>query len=560
MAEFYRMPKVGTGKSAVTITRWNVEEGQSVLPGDMLFEAEAGKMGASAKAEASTLVRRILVREGEKAACGAPVAICAQAEEDISPLEAAYLAEKEAEQAASPTVRIGIIGAGPGGYVAAIRAAQLGAAVTIIEKKKLGGTCLNEGCIPTKAMLHSALLYHEAKTGRKCGIACDPTVDFPQVVAYKQSVSDRLIQGIDALLRAGSIRVVQGQASFADAHTVRVESSGGVQTLEFDKIIIATGSYGVKAPIPGAELPCCIDSRQALSLESLPRSMTIVGGGVIGMEMAAVYANLGTAVTVVEMFPTLLGSADQELVAMAQAEMEQLGVRFFKGARVHEIRQDNAGAVTAVDTVEGIQEISSELVLLCTGRRANIASLALENAGVHCEGGKIKTDAYLRTNVQDIYAVGDCTSSIMLAHVASAQAEAAAENAMGGRKLFSEKTAPNCVYMCPELASVGLTEDEAKTQGVACTVGRFQLSANGKAIIENNGRGMVKIVAEATFQRVIGMQILGPHAAELIMEGALAIKMGAKVQDLIDTIHGHPSVAEAIHEAALAVQGRAIHA
>lgn len=561
MAEFFNMPKLGLLMSAGTVTKWIAAEGEAVAESETLFEIEAGKMSGSAQADHPMVLLKILKQAGEKAACGTPVAICGEAGEDISELEAAYqdMLVKEAE-AAGARVKLGIIGGGPGGYVAAIRGAQLGAEVTLIEQARLGGTCLNEGCIPTKALLHCASLFYQAKHGENEGVLCSPVMDIKKAVQYKDAVSQRLVEGVSALMRANDITVVTGKASFVDAHTLHIDGPEGVKELTFDKIIIATGSASVAAPIPGFELPCCINSKQALSLETLPESMTIVGGGVIGLEMATVYADMGTRVTVVEMFPSLLGTADQELVSMAKSGLEQRGIVFCLGAKVLKVEQPEKNAVVTIETAEGIQEIESELVLVCTGRRANTRGLALENAGVRCDGARILTDASMRTNVQDIYAIGDCTSTIMLAHVASAQAETAAENAMGKNRTFSAKTAPSCVYMDPELASVGMTEVQAKEQGVACIVGRFNLSANGKSIMENGGYGMVKIVAEATFQRVLGVQILGPHAAELIMEGALAIKMGAKAQDLIDTIHAHPSVGESIHEAALAIQGRTIHA
>lgn len=560
MAEFLNMPKLALLMSAGTLTKWNVAEGEIFERGAALFEIEAGKMSGTAQADRSATLLKILLREGEKAPCGSPVAICGKTGEDTTDLETAYqgLLQKAADSAKAK-VKIAVVGGGPGGYVAAIRAAQLGAEVTLIEQAALGGTCLNEGCIPTKALLHCANRYAQAACGENVGVLSETVLDVQKMIRYKDSVSDRLVKGVEALMASNEITVINGRAVFSDPHTLKIFTESGTRELRFDKIIIATGSVSAEPPIPGAHLPCCVNSRQALSMNRLPKSITIVGGGVIGLEMATMYANLGTAVTVVEMLPQLLGTADQELVTLARSSLEAKGVSFFMEAKVLKIEQADKGPVTTIERQDGIQKVESECVLICTGRKANIEKLGLEIAGVRCENGRIVTDAFMRTTAKDIFAVGDCTSKIMLAHVASAQAEVAAENAMGKQKTFSEKTVPNCVYMEPELASVGITEALAKKQGVACITGRFPLSANGKAIIENGGHGMVKIVAEATFQRIIGVQILGPHAAELIAEGALAIKMGAKAQDLIDTIHAHPSVSEAIHEAALAIQNRAIH-
>ena len=561
MATFFHMPKLSVGKAEAVLTKWLVPEGTAIKKGTPVFALEAGKLSGSVEADTDAVLLKQLYPEGSKIKCGSPAAIIGAAGENIATLENEFAQQQEAAaQEAGKRLRIGIVGGGPGGYVAAIRAAQLGAAVTLIEKTHLGGTCLNEGCIPTKALLHCAKRYAEAAAGAELGVLCEPKLDFRAVMEYKRGISERLIRGIQRLLQANEVELIAGTASFVDAHTLKIAADQEAQTRTFDRIILATGSNTVHVPVPGFDLLCCIDSTRALSLDTLPQSMVIVGGGVIGMEMAAAYADFGTKVTVVEMFPHLLNGADQELVVRARQRMEKLGVVFHTGSKVIRVDGTIGSARTTIETPEGMQVLESELVLVCTGRKPNTESLMLENAGVACERGRILTDGSLRTNVEDIYAIGDCTSPIMLAHVASAQGEIAAENAMGAKKIFTAKTAPNCVYMEPELASVGMTEEQAHQIGIACTVGRFDLSANGKALIENGGYGMVKIITEPVFNRIIGMQILGPHASDMIAEAALALRVGAKAQDLIDTIHPHPSVSEAVHEAALAVQGRAIHA
>lgn len=561
MAKFIYMPKLGSGKAEAVLTKWLISEGTELFQGMPIFEMEIGKMSGSAEAKEAGTLLKILHPDGSRIRCGSPVAICGAENDDISALEQefAQLQEKETDKA-KKRLRIGIIGGGPGGYVAAIRAAQLGAEVTLIEKEHLGGTCLNKGCIPTKALLHCASQYRSECDSEQFGFTCVPQLDFKRVTEYKRSISERLVRGVETLMRSNRIEVIHGAAEFTDAHTLHIITETEAVTHTFDRIIIASGSCTANIPIPGFELPCCLNSTQALELETLPESMVIVGGGVIGMEMAAAYAGLGTKITVVEAFPQILTGSDHELVALAKKNMEKKGVVFHTDAKVIRVEGSPGAAKTVIETSGNTQTLESQLVLVCIGRKPNTESLKLENAGITTDRGRIVTNDYLSTNVKDVYAIGDCTSPIMLAHVASAQAEIAAENAVGAHKLFTAKAVPSCIYMDPELASVGLTEEQARQMGIACVVGAFDLSANGKALIENGGVGMVKIVAEPVFQRVIGVQILGPHAADMITEAALAIQTGAKVSNLIDTIHPHPSVSEAVHEAALAAQGRAIHA
>ncbi len=438
--------------------------------------------------------------------------------------------------------------------MAAIRAAQLGADVTLVEQEHIGGTCLNVGCIPTKALLHTAELFDAAGHSQAYGVTAQPTLDFGTVQAHKQGVVDQLVHGVEGLLKANKVRVIRQPARFTDARTVLA----GDTRVEFDSVIIATGSVPSAPPIPGIEGPHCVDSTGALAFESLPQSLAIVGGGVIGVELATVYQRLGAQVSVIEMMNEILPPVDQELARMLHRTLVAQGITVMTGATVLGI--ENYGETATVRVTRGDEslDLQAEKVLVAVGRRANTAGLGLENTGVALDRGRIVVDASQRTNVPGIFAIGDCTGGTMLAHVASAQGEVAAEVAMGRESTYDQATVPSCVYTSPEIGGVGLTEEQARAQQLDYVVGRFPLSANGKSLIEGQD-GLVKILAGATYGEVLGLHILGPRATDLIAEGALAIDTEATLDEIAETIHAHPTVAEAIREAALAAQSRAIH-
>ncbi len=461
---------------------------------------------------------------------------------------------------ATQKTTVAVIGGGPGGYVAAIRAAQLGASVTLIEKESLGGTCLNVGCIPTKALLHTAELYTEAKNGASCGVMAEVTLDFAKSQAHKAGIVKQLVGGVGGLLAANKVKVISGTASFAAPKTLSVATSAGVQSHSFDKIIIAAGSVPVMPPIPGIESKQCIDSTGALALAEVPKSMVIIGGGVIGVEIATLYNALGAKVTIVEMMDEILPMMDGELTKIVRADLLKKGVAIHNKAKVVSIKDAGAEAVVSVVMPDGkTQNISGEKVLVSVGRKTNTDALAMDTVGIAHDRGRISVNSKLETNLAGVYAVGDCLGQIMLAHIASAQGEIAAENALGHAAEFSAVTNPSCVYTNPEFAGVGITEEQAKAQGLAYNVGKFPLMANGKALIMGGGAGMVKIIAGKQYNEILGVHIVGPRATDLIAEAALAIGMEGTVDELIATIHAHPTVAEAVREAALAVEKRAIH-
>lgn len=452
-----------------------------------------------------------------------------------------------------------IIGGGPGGYVAAIRAAQLGADVHLVEAEKLGGTCLNVGCIPTKALMHTAEIYQAVKKGSAYGInVSGAEIDWHAAMNNKQRVVNRLVKGVESLLKANNVTLHRGRASLVDAKTVAVAGDNRIE-LTAEAIILAVGSEPVTLRLPGAGLPGVIDSTGALKLANVPKSLVIVGGGVIGVEFAALYHALGTEVTVVEMLPEILPSVEQEIAAKLRQQLEKTGVEFMTGASLERIEQAGEGLTAFVKQNDTVRELTGEYVLIGVGRAPRTADLGLERLGVTMNRGRISVNDRFETSVPGVYAIGDCNGQSLLAHAASAQGAAAAENALGYEATYFGHIIPACIYTNPEIGSVGLTESEAARQGLAVKVGVFPLSANGKALIENGGIGMVKVIANEQGSKILGVHILGPRATELIAEAALAIRLEATLDQLISTIHAHPTVSEAMAEAAMAADGLAIH-
>ena len=458
-----------------------------------------------------------------------------------------------------------VIGGGPDGYVAAIRAAQLGAQVTVIEKEHLGGTCLNVGCIPTKCLLHSAELVSQIKEqGADIGVEVEGVkVNFPKVIAHKNEISKKLTGGIAGLFKMNKVKKIDGEATFIAPKKLQVTKPDGTkETMTADAVIIATGSVNTVPPIPGIkENPNCIDSTGALNLEALPKTMVVIGGGVIGLELASAYAAFGTKITVVEAMDHMLPMLDGDLTKIGVDHMKKMGMEFHLECPVQSVESSPVGAKVVCKNKAG-ETISfeAEKVLVAIGRKANTASLNLDAGGLKHDRGRIIVNDKMETSVPGVYAVGDCVfGKAQLAHTASAMGEVAAENICGMESVYDEKTNPTCVYMEPEAASVGLTEEQCKAQGIDYKVGKFPMSANGKALILNGGEGLVKIIAGAMYGEVLGMHIIGPRATDLIAEGALAIRVEATLDELISTIHSHPTVTETMREAALHAEKRAIH-
>lgn len=455
-----------------------------------------------------------------------------------------------------------VIGGGPGGYVAAIRAAQLGARVTLIERGALGGTCLNAGCIPTKALLHCADLVRQAREGERCGIHMSiERIDWHEVLTYQSRVVQAMTSGVQGLLRKNQVKVVQGSAAFLKPGTLQIEKADGVrEILEADRVILAVGSAPFIPPIAGLkESRYLLDSSGALSMPELPDSMVVIGGGVVGVELACALNALGCRVTIVEAMPSLLPSMDRELADRLAVCLERQGIRLLLGCQVRQVRDGTGKVLVSAGGEKGERILEADRVLCAVGRRPDTAMLCPEAGGIRCQRGRIVVDDRMQTNIPGVYAVGDCTSAVMLAHVASAQGEIAAENACGGQSIYRPACIPSGVYGFPELAGVGLTEEQAKEQNIPFHVGRFPLSANGRAVIAGEPDGMAKVIIGDELGEILGVHILGPHATEIIGEGSSAICLESTAEEMIAAVHAHPTISEAIREAVLEGEGRPVH-
>lgn len=458
-------------------------------------------------------------------------------------------------------MRVLILGGGPGGYVAAIRAAQLGADVTIVEKKYFGGTCLNVGCIPTKVLLHTTDLYHELlKNGKNLGIRMGSAdIDWSRLLDRKSEIVRAMVGGVESLLLSNQVTILFGEGRFVSSNQMEVVSDNGDRQLaDFDYAIIATGSEPTVPPIPGIDSEGIMTSNEILSIEALPKSLCIIGGGVIGSEFASLFSRLGVEVSIIEMLPRIVVTMDEEIVSYLDYELRNQGVKILTKSKVEGFEPFSGGVRVRVSSAEGNQVVEAEKVLLSIGRRPVASNLGLEKIGVSVEKG-IVVKKNMQTSVSNIYAIGDCTGGIMLAHVASAQGIMAAEAIMKKKSRMDFRTIPYCIYTKPEIASVGMTEDQAREAGIDCVVGRFPLMANGKALILGETEGLVKFVVNAKTHEILGMHMAGPKATELIVEGAMALRLEATVDEIITTIHAHPTVAESLQESAHAVHGNAIH-
>ena len=456
---------------------------------------------------------------------------------------------------------IAIIGGGPGGYVAAIRAAQLGAHVTLIEKDRLGGTCLNVGCIPTKALLHSAEIVAMAKTSQQFGIKLPkPEIDWESVQKYKSDVSLKLQNGVKMLLKSRKVNVIAGEASFASDKSIRVSTGSSVKRIQADEIVIATGSLPIIPPIKGIkDNEDCIDSTACLELSKIPESLLVVGGGVIGIELASAYAKFGTKVIIVEKAPNILPTFDSDLSDFIGEKLKELGVEIHVDSSVEAVVKQEKGSDVHISFKERVVSKHVEKILISVGRKPNFDALNLQALGIKTESGRIAVNEFFETSQKNIYAIGDCVGKAMLAHTASAMGEYVVEKIMGLESAFFEDVNPACVYTSPEIASVGKTEAALKAGGIPYEVGRFDMMSNGKSLILGHGEGFIKVLAGKAHKEILGVHIMGEKATELIAEAALAIRLEATVDEIATTTHAHPTISEAFREAVLAVEARAIH-
>ncbi len=454
-------------------------------------------------------------------------------------------------------VRIAILGSGPGGYVAAIKAAQLGADVTLIESGEVGGTCLNVGCIPTKALLASVSVLRRVKSAAEFGVMVgEPTVDFGVMADRKDRVVRQLVQGVEHLLKKNKVSLVKGEGWLVEPGRLHVEGEEEETDVEADRVIVATGSVPVCPPGFPMDETTVLTSSGMLALRERPESLLVVGAGYIGLEFACVYAPLGTKVTVVEMLPQVLPGVDRELAGVLEREVKKQGVVIHTGCRVEELTAGPDGGSARLDSGETVR---GERVLVAVGRRPNIEGIGLEEVGVATKDGHIDVNSRMETSVPGVYAIGDVTGGALLAHKASREAAVAVENCLGQECEMSYAAVPGCIYTEPEVATAGLTEEAAKEKGLQVRVGRFPFAASGKARALGHTEGLVKIVVEESSRRVVGMHLVGDHVTELIAGGCLAIERGVTAGELSRVMHPHPTLSEAIMEAAEAAEGAAVH-
>jgi dihydrolipoamide dehydrogenase len=453
-----------------------------------------------------------------------------------------------------------VIGAGPGGYVAGIRLGQLKKRAMVVERDKPGGICLNVGCIPSKALINASKLYDKIRHGADIGLHADnPRVDMTRMQVWKGEVVNKLTSGVRILLKANNCDYRTGTARLTSRNTVEITDKGSKTTVQADNIVIATGSRPVEIPGFKFDGKLIVDSTGALDFDAIPERFVVIGGGYIGMEIGTLYAKLGSKVTVVEALPSILTGNDPELVQVVSRKLKKMGVEVITGAKAKSWTEKGGRAVVTLDLEGKEVTLDADKVLVSVGRRPNSEGLGLEEVGVKIDRGFIPVDRRQRTNVPGIYAIGDVAGQPMLAHKASREAEVVAEVIAGHKSEFDVRCIPAVIFSDPEIASAGITADEAEKRGHKVKIGKFPFVALGRAIANADTDGFVKVVIDADSKEVLGIHVVGNGASDIIAEAALGIEMGALADDLSLTIHAHPTLPEAIMEAAKASLGEAIH-
>ena len=453
-----------------------------------------------------------------------------------------------------------VIGAGPGGYVAAIKAAKLGLKTAVIENREVGGTCLNRGCIPAKAMIHASSVYREMQSSEEIGIfASQVTYDYGKILEYKERTTRQLVQGIGQVLKANSEEIICGTGTLLPENEVKVASEEGEQMLKAKDVLLASGSKPLRIPIPGIDLPGVITSDDLFRMKEVPESLVIIGGGVISVEFATVYAALGTKVTILEAMPRLIPNMDKEISQNLKMILKKRGIEIHTAAAVQSIEQDTDGYFCHYTEKEKARQAKGAYVLCAVGRCANTDGLLGEDMTLELAGGRVVVDEHFATSMPHVYAIGDLIGGAQLAHAASAQGVAVAERLAGKERSIDVNVIPGCVYTDPEIASAGLTEDEAKEKGIEVETGKFIMSANGKSIITKEERGFIKVVANKESHVILGAQMMCARATDMIGEFVTAITNKMTVSQLLKGMRAHPTYNEGIGEALEELEGGAIH-
>ncbi len=454
---------------------------------------------------------------------------------------------------------VAVIGGGPGGYAAAGRAAQLGMKTVLIERESLGGICLNWGCIPTKALLESAHTWKQMLSAKEYGLLCpEPAVDFPAVIRRSRQVADRMSKGVAFLMKQRGVTVIDGHGTLTRAHSIQVEKDGVKNDVSAEHIVIATGGRPIALPGVPFDGESILHYRHAMTLETIPKSLAVIGAGAIGMEFADFYRSFGSEVTVIEMLPTVLPNEDEEIITELMRALRRKKITIHTGTKVTHVEKTVAGVTIDAEGPKGAVRIEAEKLLVAVGTRPNSENLGLEALGVHIDRGLIRVDDAKKTDGDGIYAIGDVIGAPMLAHKASMDALICI-NAIAGHPVPPRQPIPGCTYIHPQVASVGLTEKAAVAAGYSVKKGLFPFRANGRSIAMNETDGLVKLVFDASNDRLIGAHIIHVSASDLIAEAGLALNLNATARSLAETVHAHPTLSEAIMEAAASVLGEAIH-
>lgn len=562
MATEIYMPKQGMDMTEGTIIKWLKNVGDKVERDEPVMEIETDKITMESESPASGVLLAKLYEDGAVVPVLTTIGYIGEPGEKIPEAEAPKAEEKAASPAEAPKAEkkdgydVAVIGGGPAGYVAAIRAAQLGAKVIIFEKDTVGGTCLNRGCIPTKTYLKTAEYIHhiDAAASRGIVVNAEHSVDMPKVVAYKNKVVKTLTGGVGSLLKSNDVTLINGEAKLEDATTV--ECAG--KTYKADKIILCGGSKAIRIPIPGVDHKDVMTSDEILDMTEVPERLGIIGGGVIGCELASAFSAFGSKVTIVEAMDRVVSMLDKDISAEVDKALKKSGASVNCGRKVLEIKDNGGHPVIVTDN----GEFECDKVLLSIGRAADLGCLGKVADKIKTERGKIVVDDTMKTTVDNIYACGDINGRIMLAHSAFKMGEVAAENAVTGSQIKCDlRYVPSCLYLSPEAASVGLTEEKARElhpEGIR--VGRFNMAANGRCVASGERVGFIKVIADNKYGQILGVHMVGGVASEMIAEPTALMQMEITVNEVADSIiHAHPSYSEAFAEACADCLGRCIH-
>jgi dihydrolipoamide dehydrogenase len=557
------MPKAGIDMTEGQIVKWLKKEGDPVTEGEIILEIMTDKTSMEIEAEETGILLKIVHQDGDTVPVTEVIGYIGDENESVDTLMPEVIEDTGAEESEEDkrmarleeSYQVVVIGGGPAGYVAAIKAAQLGAKVAIVEKGVFGGTCLNVGCIPTKTYLKNVEIIEHIKVAASRGIIIDSSaikVDMEKVQEFKNGVVKKLTSGVEALLKSNGVDIYRGVGKINKNKDVVVNDN---QVIKADKIILAGGSKVSKINIPGIESEKVLTSDDLLAIKEVPETLAVIGGGVIGTEMGQSFAGLGSKVIIIEMMDRIVANLDHEVSEELTRDIKKKGMEVITSARITEIVDKGDKLEIKID---GKESVVADKALLAIGRVPDVEGVG--EVKLETEKGRIKVDKYMETSVKGIYAPGDVNGIKMLAHVAFRMGEVAAENAVkGNQRSVKLLSAPSVVYTLPEVAMVGLTEEQAREKYDDIRIGRFNFSANGRALASSESVGFVKVIADNRYGEVLGVHIIGPTAAELITQASLIMEMEITVDEVVKTIYGHPTYSEAIFEAFADVLGEAVH-